>query len=456
MKATDYLKSQENQSLEQLKELLRIPTVSAQSKHKEDLIRGANWLNDYLQEAGIESKLISTDGAPLVLAEWHQSDNLPTVLIYGHYDVQPAEPFELWKYPPFEPTVENGAIFARGASDNKGQLFAHIKGVESYLKTEGSLPVNVKLLFEGEEEVESEQLIHFVPNNKEILAADIIVVSDSARYAFDIPSIDFGLRGIAALEIKVTGPDHDLHSGAYGGAVPNPINILAKMIAQLHDDSGRVLIDGFYDNVYTASQWERNQFASLPFHEEEHLASTGALGHWGEKNYSILERLWIRPTLDCNGISGGYQGEGGKTIIPSWASAKITMRLVPNMSYQEILDKTAAYLRKISPACVKLEIDIEGGGNPVLIPHDSPWIKAASKAIEMIYGKKPVLTKVGGSIPVIETFKSVLGIDTLLIGFGQYSDNVHSPNEVFSILDFHRGCQCSVALLGELAKVKVS
>ncbi|MCP4567535.1 MAG: dipeptidase [FCB group bacterium] len=455
MNPLDYLKENEAKSLEQLKDLLRIPSVSAQTAHKKDMESCAQWVADYLKKLDFKAEILDTGGHPVVFGEYHKSDDLPTILIYGHYDVQPADPLELWKTAPFDPIEENGYLIARGATDDKGQFFAHLKGAESYLKTAGSLPLNIKFMIEGEEEVQSENLPLFIEKNKDKLAADVVLVSDGSQFGIDLPAINYGLRGIAFVEVKVTGPDRDLHSGSYGGVIANPVNVLAKLIGQLHDDEGRIAIDGFYDNVYTSSDWEQNQLANLPFDADEYLATTGSPKYRGEKGFTPLEHTWIRPTLDCNGITGGYQGEGAKTIIPSWASTKITMRLVPDMRPDEICDKIEAYLKKICPDYVTLKVIKHGGGNPVQVPTDGPWLKAAAKAVKTAFGKDPFFTKEGGSIPVVETFSAVLGLDTLLIGFGQHDDNAHSPNERFLIKDFHRACQTSAALFDELSKVKV-
>jgi len=386
-----------------------------------------------------------------VYGEYSVSDKVPTVLIYGHYDVQPPDPLDLWKTPPFEPVEKDGWLFGRGADDDKGQIFAHIKAVEAYLKTTGSLPVNVKFLIEGEEEVSSNNLELFVKNNAGMLRADVALISDGSQYGIDMPSISYGLRGIATIEVKVIGPDRDLHSGRFGGSVANPINMLCRLISRLHDENGHIAINGFYDDVYTAGDWEKQQFAMLPFNEKEYLATTASPGLWGEKGFSTLQRVWTRPTLDCNGITGGYQGEGSKTIIPSWASAKISMRLVPDMDPADICTKAEVYLRKICPDYVTLVVSRRDGCKPVQVPVESPWLDAASSAIEQTFGRKPFFKKEGGSIPIVETFKSVLGIDTLLFGLGQPDSNCHSPNERFLIKDFHRGARTSVVLLKKLA-----
>ncbi len=454
MTPLEYLKENQRTSLDQLKDMLRIPSVSAVSAHKDDMIACAKWINTYLNDLGIKAKIMETGGHPLVFAEYHKDDSLPTVLIYGHYDVQPVDPLDLWKTSPFDPIEEDGLLIARGSTDDKGQMFTHIKGAEAYLKTVGELPLNVKYLIEGEEEIHSEHLDPFIEKHKDMLAADIVLVSDGSQYGPDLPAINYGLRGIAAVEVKVTGPDRDLHSGSFGGAVANPANVLAKMIGRLHDDNGRVAIDGFYDNVYTMTDWERDQFNKLPFDAESYRKKIGAPALHGEEGFSVLEQTWVRPTCDVNGITAGYQGEGAKTIIPSWASCKITMRLVPNMRPGEICDKIEACLKKICPPSVTVKVDKFGGANPVQVSTDGPWLEAAANAVETGFGRKPFFTKEGGSIPVVETFKNILGIDTLLLGWGQHDDNAHSPNERFRINDFHRGCLTSAALFEELAKVK--
>ena len=454
MNPLEYLKKNEKESLEQLKDFLRIPSISAQSAHAGDIRKCAAWVADFLKNTGFKVEVCETGGHPVVFGEYHVADNVPTVLIYGHYDVQPVDPVNLWKTAPFEPIEEGGYLIARGSTDDKGQLFTHLKAAEAYMKTVGKLPLNVKYLIEGEEEAGADNLTEYIKKNPKKLAADVVLVSDGSQYGRDLPAINFGLRGIAFIEVKLTGPVKDLHSGSYGGAIANPIIALSKMLGSLHDENGQITIDGFYENTYVASQWERDQYAKLPFSKEQYLASTGAPQLWGEKGYSPLEQNWIRPTLDCNGITGGYQGEGSKTIIPSWASAKITMRLVPNMKPMEICDKAEAYLRKICPDTMKMEVVKHGGATPVQVPTEGPWLAAAARAIKTGFGREPFFTKEGGSIPVVETFKTVLGIDTLLVGYGQQDDNAHSPNERFSIRDFQRGCLTSAALLEELSKVK--
>jgi len=455
MNPSQYLSENMNDSVEQLKALLRIPSISAQSKHQGDMAVCAKWIHDFFKNLNFRSKIMETAGHPVVYAEYFKSSQVPTVLIYGHYDVQPVDPIDLWDSPPFEPIEKNGYLVARGAVDDKGQMFAHFKGVEAHLKTNQTLPLNVKFLIEGEEENSTSHLDEFIYNNSELLAADIALISDTAQYGPDMPAISYGLRGIAIVEVKITGPDKDLHSGVYGGAVANPIHILCQLIGRLHDQHGHITIDGFYNEVLPISDWEKEQLQKLPFNEAGFISTTGSAKLYGEEGFSVIEQTWCRPTLDCNGITGGYQGEGAKTIIPSWASAKITMRLVPNQNPTDISAKLENYLKTICPDTVTLEVHKFEGAKPVLVPTESPWLSASAKAIQKGFGRKPFFIKQGGSIPVVETLKNALKIDSLLVGFGQDDDNAHSPNERFLINDFHRGCLTSAALLEELARVKI-
>ncbi|MEW6014995.1 MAG: dipeptidase [Candidatus Zixiibacteriota bacterium] len=453
MNPREYLDSKKESRLEELREFLRFPSVSAKSEHAKDILACAEWLASHMEKIGLKTRIMPTGGHPVVYAEYIKPKNRITILYYGHYDVQPAEPYELWKTSPFEPIVENGYLIARGSTDDKGQLLTHIKAAEAYLATGQELPVNMKFLIEGEEESGSENLEKFINDNSALLKADVVVVSDTAQYGKNRPAVTYGLRGIAFMELKLVGPDRDLHSGSFGGAIPNPINILAKIIAALHDENRHVTIDGFYDDVLPISEWEQKQIGRLPFDEKEFLQKTGAKGLMGEKGFSVLEQLWSRPTLDINGITGGYQGEGGKTIIPSWATCKITMRLVPNQNPKDILDKAERYIKKLCPPSVGCEIIKHGGAPGVVVPTDGPWLEAAGRAIKTGFGIEPVFIKEGGSIPVVSTFKRVLGLDTLLLGWGQNDDNAHSPNERFAIADFERGCYSALALIDELSRV---
>lgn len=447
----EYAESNQQRFLDELFEYLRIPSISTEPSRKADVARCADWLADHLRGIGIEDVTVEqTDGHPIVYAERIVDPSRPTYLVYGHYDVQPPEPLDLWDSPPFEPTLRDGKIFARGATDDKGQLFCHLKGVEAHLATNGELPVNVKLLIEGEEEVGSPNLDPWVEANKERLDCEAVIISDSSMYAPGIPSIMYALRGLAYFEMKVTGASHDLHSGLYGGAVANPINVLAEIIAKMHDEDGRVAVPGFYDAVRPLDDDERAEFASLPFSEEEFLAETGAPATHGERGYTTLERSTARPTLDCNGIWGGYMGEGAKTVLPSYACAKFSCRLVPDQEPQKVEQLVEEYVRTIAPPSVKVEICFHHGGWPVMTERDNPAVQAAMRAFEKSWGTKPVFIRGGGSIPVVATFDRVLGASTVLMGYGLNDDRLHSPNEKFDLECFHAGIRTSAHLWDEL------
>jgi len=454
MTPVEYLKQTEKKRMHDLFKFLSFPSVSAKSEHKKDIAACAKWLSDHLRGIGFNSKIMPTGGHPVVYAEYAGDKEAPTVLYYGHYDVQPPEPLELWKSPPFKPEIHGGYIYARGACDDKGQTFAQIKGLEAVLKASGSLPINVKLLVEGEEEAASANLPAFIKKNKKMLKADVAVVSDSSQFDKNLPAVTFGLRGIAFVEVFVYGPNRDVHSGGFGGAIANPINVLCSMVGQLHDKIGRITIPGFYKDVKPISKWEKAQFKKLPYSEAKYKKSLGIPALHGEKGFTTYERAWARPTLDINGITGGYQGEGAKTIIPSMASCKITMRLVPEMDPNDICNKIEKYLLKIAPQSVRVKVVKHGGARAVVVPTEGPWLEAAGRAIKAGFGKAPVFMREGGSIPVVADFKSMLGLDTLLVGFGQNDDNIHSPNERFRVIDFERGCKTAAALPGELAGVK--
>ncbi len=451
----EYLDQSEKQRTDELFKLLSFPSVSAQSKHKQDVLDCANWLKSHLEQIGFKTTMYPTAGHPIIYAEYFVSDKKPTVLYYGHYDVQPPEPLNLWTTPPFSPETREGYFYARGASDDKGQTFTHIKGLESVIKSEGTLPVNVKFLIEGEEEISSANLPEFIKKNKQLLKADICVVSDTAQFNKNLPAVTFGLRGIAPAELFVYGPNRDVHSGTFGGAISNPATVLCELVAALHDKNRKVTVPGFYKDVKLPSKWERQQFKKLPFKEADYKKGIGIPAVEGEKGFTTFERSWIRPTLEINGITSGYQGEGSKTIIPSFASCKITMRLIPNMDPKDIGNKLEKFLKKIAPKSVRIELRKYGGAKGVNVPTEGPWLDAAARAIQAGFGKKPVFMKEGGSIPVVVDFKEHLGLDTLLIGFGQIDDNIHSPNERFRVVDFERGCKTAAALPFELAKVKV-
>ena len=446
-----YLEQNRDAALEQLKELLRIPTVSADSRHAEDMLAGAEFVHRTLEEAGFHVETVKTAGHPIIYAEWTGAQGAPTALVYGHYDVQPPDPLDLWTTPPFEPDVRDGCIWARGATDDKGQLWTHVLSTAAWLKVTGSLPVNVKFVIEGEEEVGSDNLDAFLEGNREKLACDVAVVSDTAQYGPGIPAITYGLRGILACEVTLTGPNRDLHSGVFGGSVINPVNALCRLVGLLHDDQGCVQIPGFYDAVVPLTEEERAQFAALPFDESAWLADLGTDAPWGEAGYTSTERRWARPTCDVNGIFGGYTGEGPKTIVPSKATAKITCRLVPDQDPEQLTDALRLFLIDNLPPGLQFEFTSQHGARASVADLNSPHMAAAKAAIEKSFGKAPVLIREGGSIPVVGSFKEILGVDTLLLGWGQNSDNLHSPDEHFSVEDFHRGALASACLWQELA-----
>ncbi len=437
-------------SVDELTDFLRIPSVSADPAHKGDMRKAADWLAKKMQAAGVDAEIMETKGHPIVCGERLDNDGGPTVLVYGHYDVQPPDPLDEWETSPFEPVIKNGKIVARGSSDDKGQLYTHVKAVEAWLAETGRLPINMKFIFEGEEEVSSVHLGDFLKENRKKLACDVIIVSDTSQFAPGLPAITYGLKGLSYLEIRITGPSADLHSGSFGGSVANPANVLAKIIAGMHDEKGRITIPGFYDDVKNLEDWERKEYAKLPFDEEEYREITGVPVLWGEEGYTTVERRWARPTLDVNGIWGGYQGEGAKTIIPARAGAKVSMRLVPDQDPDKITKLFEKYVRSVTPESVRLEIIPMHGGKPFLIDPKSVFFEKASEAIEKGFGVKPLLIREGGSIPITETFREVLGVDTLLLGWGQNDDKTHSPNEHFDLGDFHKGTLSAAHLIGLL------
>ncbi len=432
--------------LTQLIDLLRIPSVSTQTDHDNDTQAAAAWVADSMVAAGLDNvQVIGTPRHPLVYADWlHAGLDAPTVLIYGHYDVQPAEPFALWDSPPFEPEVRDGYLYARGASDDKGQLFVHIKAVEAYLQTNGRLPVNVKFIIEGEEEMGGASLADFIPRHKDLLAADVALVSDTAMISPNQPAIVYGLRGLCYVLLDVTGPSRDLHSGSYGGGIDNPLNVLGHIISQLKDQDGRILIPGFYDNVRPLSEQERDLLGQLPLDEETWLKETGAPAIWGDPDHTLVERLGARPTLDLHGVIGGYTGPGAKTVLPSTVHAKLSMRLVPDQDPQEIANQFKAYVAEIAPRTVRVDVVAEHGGNPTIVDLDMPAIKAAVSAYEATFKQTPVFMREGGSIPVVNQFKQHLGLETVLMGFGLPDDKIHAPNERFYLENFYRGIQTSI------------
>ncbi|MDB5223731.1 MAG: Beta-Ala-His dipeptidase [Chitinophagaceae bacterium] len=437
----DYQEKNKNRFLEELLELLRIPSISAKTEHKQDLIKCAEAVKQRLLDAGADkAELYPTDGHPVVVGEKIIDPSKPTVLVYGHYDVQPADPLELWHSGPFEPVIKDGKIFARGSCDDKGQFYMHVKAFETMMQT-NTMETNIKFIIEGEEEVGSPNLGKFVAQNKELLKADVVLISDTAMISLENPSIDIGVRGLSYIEVEVTGPNRDLHSGVYGGAVANPITILAKMIASCHDENNHVTIPGFYDDVVDATTEERKLMAAAPYHEEEYKKDLGVKELWGEKGFTTNERTGIRPTIELNGIWGGYQGEGAKTVLPSKATAKISARLVPNQSSEKITKILLDYFRSIAPASVTVNAFEHHGGEPYMTPINSKAYQAAAKAMETTFGKKPIPVRGGGSIPICSLFEKELGIKVVFLGFGLDSDNLHSPNEKFDLANFYKGIE---------------
>ncbi|MBL9124056.1 MAG: dipeptidase [Planctomycetaceae bacterium] len=451
-----YLTESASRFEDELCELLRIPSVSADGKFKADVRRAGEWVAAQFRQLGFATQLCETAGHPIVFAESPQVPGAPTVLVYGHYDVQPPDPLQEWISPPFEPTRRNGNLYARGATDDKGQMLTHIKSAEAWVKTRGKLPVNLKYLIEGEEEVGSDNLYKFIDSHKTQLAADVAVISDTSQFGPGQPAITYGLKGIAYYELHLTGPKQDLHSGTFGGAVTNPANTLAKLLAAIADADGRVQLPGFYDQVVPLSADERQQFAALPFDEQEFMAQVGVAGVTGEAGYSTLERKWARPTFDINGLTSGYQGEGAKTVLPAKASAKFSFRLVPNQDPAQVSASLEKFLRERLPPGITLELVDMHGAPGVVIPLTSPYVAAAAEAVEQGFGRAPVFIREGGSIPVVTAFREKLGIDTLLLGWGLNDDNMHSPNEKFSLADFHRGIKSSAHLWDTLSRVQAA
>jgi len=437
----NYIETNKDQLLNELLEILRIPSVSADPKYKADVARMAEAVAESLRKAGADNVVVNTTpGHPIVTAEKIIDAAKPTILCYGHYDVQPADPIDLWHSPPFEPVIKDGNIYARGACDDKGQVYMHIKAFEAMMKN-NALPCNVKFIIEGEEEVGSPNLATFINKNTELLSCDVILISDTSIIANDVPSVTVGLRGLSYMEVEVVGPNRDLHSGVYGGSVANPINTLCDMIASLIDKNGHITVEGFYDAVELVTDAERAEMAKTPFNLAEYKADLGVNEVKGENGYTTLERVSIRPTLDVNGIWGGYTGEGSKTVLPSKAFAKISMRLVPHQDSHTIANLFEAHFNKIAPAYVKVKVTHHHGGEPVVVPLDFPPMQAAIKAMEKTFGKKPIPTREGGSIPIVALFERVLGAKSILMGFGLNSDNIHSPNEKYGIFNYYKGIE---------------
>ncbi|CAN5923813.1 dipeptidase [soil metagenome] len=450
-----FIDDQRARFVDELATWVKIPAISSDPKHKADMRKNAEHLMKELQRLKADRvELWETPGHPAVFAEFMNAPGKPTLLVYGHHDVQPVDPLEEWVSPPFEPAVREGRMWGRGVVDDKGQVWIHVKAIESFLATAKKLPINLKLIVEGEEEIGSDHLDGLMREKAADLTADFVCVSDTAMFGRGIPSLCVGLRGLAILEVHVTGPKQDLHSGSFGGGVANPVNALARMIASLHDDSGKIAVAGFYDKVLELTEVERKEIAGLPFDEKEWLASTGSPSVVGEKGFSTLERVWARPTLDCNGISGGFAGEGSKTIIPARAMSKITCRLVPDQEPDEIAKLVGAHLEKVAPPGVVVKVVISPGGRPYLSPTDHPVFEIAKRAFAKAFGRPTVFIREGGSIPFVRTIADATGKPCLLMGFGQPDENAHAPNEWIDLENFHLGIKSAAHLYDELSRLE--
>jgi acetylornithine deacetylase/succinyl-diaminopimelate desuccinylase-like protein len=452
---TEYLEQNRDRFVEDLKEALRIPSVSAQPEHRDDVRRCAQHIADHLKRLGMTRvEVVPTAGHPVVYAEWLGAPGKPTALLYGHYDVQPAEPLELWKTKPFEPTLRDGKLYARGAVDDKGQVYMHLKAIEAHMKVSGKLPINMKIVIEGEEEVGSENLEKFLRERRAQLDADVIVVSDTAMPGPDQPALCYALRGILYTQIEVVGPAHDLHSGHFGGSVTNPANALSRIIAGLMDAKGRITVPGFYERVRQLSAAERESLARIPFDEKAFIAEAGSPGPFGEEGYTTLERVSVRPTLDVNGMWSGYTGEGSKTVLPSFAAAKVSMRLVPDQSPEDLFPRFEEHVRKLAPPGVTVRVGDMHSARPFISDPDHPMLESARRALARAWTKPPVMVREGGSIPVMSTFQQTHDLPCILMGFGLDDDQVHAPNEKFSLSSFHGGTKSAAYLYEELAKAR--
>jgi acetylornithine deacetylase/succinyl-diaminopimelate desuccinylase-like protein len=451
----DFIYTSRDRYVAELTQYLSIPSISALPEHKGDVLRCAEYSAAEMTKIGLENvRVIETPGHPLVYGDWLHADGAPTILLYGHYDVQPVDPLELWQTPPFEPTVRDGNIYARGAVDDKGQVFVHFKAIEAHMQKTGRLPVNLKVILEGEEEVGSENLAPYIRANAHALACDTVVISDTEMFDRGVPSICYGLRGLTYMQIDLRGTKGDLHSGSFGGAVANPANVLAHIIAQLKDKSGNIKIPGFYDDVRPLREEERNEFKRLPFDEVGYKKMLGAPRLAGEKDYSVLERTWARPTLDVNGLLSGFTGEGAKTVIPAVAMAKISMRLVPDQDPEKVAAQFEAFVKKIAPKSVEVKVTSLHGGKPWMTEFDNLYVQAAGRAIEQGFGKRPVYTREGGSIPIVSDFQDVLKAPVVLFGFGLPDDATHAPNEKFTLDNFYNGILASAFLYREVGQLR--
>ena len=450
-KTVDFINVNRDRYVDELKTYLAIPSISALPQHKDDVRRCAEWTAEEMRRIGLQNvRLEDTPGHPIVYGEWLGAEGAPTILFYGHYDVQPVDPVNLWTSPPFEATVRDGEIYARGSADDKGQVFMHFKAVEAHMKQHGRLPVNMKFLIEGEEEVGSANLDNFINANKDLLKADVVVISDSPMFDRGIPSICYGLRGLAYFQIDLRGTKSDLHSGSFGGAVANPAMVLGQILAQMKDKSGRIKIPGFYDDVVELKAEERAEFARLPFNERKYRQELGAPKLFGETGYTTLERIWARPTFEVNGLLAGFTGEGAKTVIPAVAMAKVSMRLVPNQEPEKIAKLFGDYLEKVAPKTVDVKLTRMHGGKPWMTAFDNPFVQAAGRAIEKGFGQRPVFNREGGSIPVVATFQEELGLPCVLFGVGLPDENAHAPDEKLDLGNFHNGIIASAFLYQEI------
>src|SRR6266849_6649337 len=452
----DFINVNRERYLEELKAFLAIPSISALPQHAGDVKRCADWCADEMRRIGLQNvRLVATPGNPVVCGDWLGAPGAPTILFYGHYDVQPVDPIELWESPPFEATVRDGEIYARGSADDKGQVFMHFKAIEAHMRQNGALPVNMKIILEGEEEIGSVNLDNFIHAHKSELAADVVVISDSPMFARGVPSMCYGLRGLVYFQIDLRGSNTDLHSGSFGGAVANPAFVLSQMIAQMKDRGGRIKIPGFYDDVMPLQDEERKAWASLPFNEKKFKKDFGIPKVTGETGYTTLERTWARPTFEVNGLLSGFTGEGAKTVLPAVAMAKVSMRLVPNQDPETIARLCEEDVKDIAPGTVELKITRMHGGKPWMTSYDNPFVQAAGRAIEKGFGRKPVFTREGGSIPVVSTFQEELGLPSVLFGVGLPDENAHAPNEKLDVANFHGGIISSAILYQEIASVGV-
>jgi acetylornithine deacetylase/succinyl-diaminopimelate desuccinylase-like protein len=448
----DFINTNRDRYVDQLKEYLAIPSISALPQHQADVRKCAEWTAEEMGRIGLENvRLIETPGYPVVYGDWLHASGKPTILFYGHYDVQPVDPIELWESPPFEATVRDGEIYARGSADDKGQVFMHFKAIEAHMKQNGRLPVNMRIILEGEEEVGSANLDNFIKEHKDELSADVVVISDSPMFDRGIPSICYGLRGLVYFQIDLRGTKSDLHSGSFGGAVANPAMVLGQILTQMKDKSGRIKIPGFYDDVRQLRDEERAEFKKLPFNETRYRKELGAPKLFGETGYSTLERVWARPTFEVNGLLAGFTGEGAKTVIPAVAMAKVSMRLVPDQDPDKIAKLFEAYVTKVAPKTVEVKVTRMHGGKPWMTEFDNPYVQAAGRAIEKGFGKAPVFNREGGSIPVVATFQEILGLPSVLFGVGLPDENAHAPNEKLDLANFHGGIIASAFLYDEIS-----